>query len=139
MISLNKNRKSNQKNKDTGQRKFSFRQNGKRHLSLFMASVFILSSLSGIGNVFSAATVLPEDKLYYEIFEDTQSKLASTDIEFPLVNEYPGFVRHNGFCNATGQTDAGRREGRAMVPIGAAAVPADGANGPVWHAAAAAH
>ena len=118
MISLNKNRKSNQKNKDTGQRKFSFRQNGKRHLSLFMASVFILSSLSGIGNVFSAATVLPEDKLYYEIFEDTQSKLASTDIEFPLVNEYPGFVRHNGFCNATGQTDAGRRSYEYVLNTG---------------------
>ena len=97
--------KPHQKRKSMAQRKQSL----KRHFSLFMASVFVVSSLSGISNVFQAATVAPEDKLYYEIFSDTQSKLVSKDIEFPLINEYPGFVRHNGFCNSSGQTDAGRK------------------------------
>ena len=97
--------KPHQKRKSMAQRKQSL----KRHFSLFMASVFVVSSLSGISNVFQAATVAPEDKLYYEIFSDTQSKLVSKDIEFPLINEYPGFVHHNGFCNSSGQTDAGRK------------------------------
>ena len=83
-----------------------------------MASVFVISSLSGISNVFSAATVAPEDKLYYEIFSDTQSKLASKDIEFPLINEYPGFVRHNGFCNSSGQTDSQRKSYEYVLNTG---------------------
>ncbi len=106
--------KPHQKRKSMVQRKQSL----KRHFSLFMASVFVISSLSGISNVFSAATVAPEDKLYYEIFSDTQSKLASKDIEFPLINEYPGFVRHNGFCNSSGQTDSQRKSYEYVLNTG---------------------
>lgn len=114
MIGFKNFKKPHQKRKSMAQRKQSL----KRHFSLFMASVFVVSSLSGISNVFHAATVAPEDKLYYEIFSDTQSKLASKDIEFPLINKYPGFVRHNGFCNSSGQTDAGRKSYEYVLNTG---------------------